>query len=169
VRGSLGVPIADALRPGPNRLTVTVTTDQLDGGLRNVLYLAGDFGVALDPFGITERALSGHFEAYEANGLPFYAGVIDYGLIFHLDAVPEGELALLAPETETPFHEAAEIAVNGGPVRPVLWEPRQVRVPTAELRVGENRLAVRVTTSLIRAFEGQWFDYEAHRYRDVGA
>ena len=34
--------------------------------------------------------------------------------------------------------------------------------------MGENLLRIRFYTALIRSFEGQWFDYEAHRYRDVG-
>jgi hypothetical protein len=42
-------------------------------------------------------------------------------------------------------------------------------VPASQLRIGENRLLARVYTSLIRSFEGQWFDYISHTYRDVGA
>ena len=66
------------------------------------------------------------------------------------------------------LHEAADVSINDSDTLPVLWEPRQIEVPTSVLRVGENLLRIRVYTALIRSFEGQWFDYEAHRYRDVG-
>jgi hypothetical protein len=168
VRGSLGVEVTSALRPGANVLRVDLTTDRLDGGLRNVLYLAGDFGVALDPPALVPRDPDGHFETYEANGLPFYAGVIDYALTVDLAALPDTEVVLVALDTAPPCHEAIEVAINGGPARPILWQPREVVVPTGELRLGHNHLDVRVYTSLIRGFEGQWFDYGAHRYRDVG-
>jgi hypothetical protein len=48
------------------------------------------------------------------------------------------------------------------------WTPREVVLPVRFLHAGENVLRTRVLTTLIRSFEGQWFDYEAHRYREVG-
>jgi len=81
--------------------------------------------------------------------------------------VPDSHTTLVSLETPEPFHEAAEVSINDSDTLPVLWEPRQVEVPTSVLRVGENLLRLRVYTTLIRSFEGQWFDYDAHRYRDV--
>ncbi len=43
-----------------------------------------------------------------------------------------------------PFYEASEVSVNGGPFAPVLWEPRQVVLPVAQLRVGQNTLCTRL-------------------------
>jgi hypothetical protein len=64
-------------------------------------------------------------------------------------------------------HDALTIAINDGPVLPLLWEPRQVRYPTAALQVGENRVEIRLYTTLIRAFEGAIFDEAAHEYRPI--
>ncbi|MCD6285404.1 MAG: hypothetical protein J7M39_05770, partial [Anaerolineae bacterium] len=167
VRGSLGADITAALQPGANTIRVEVTTDRLDGGLLNPLYLAGSFGVVLAPLGLVAVKVDGAFERYVDNLLPYYAGVVDYTMRFTLLAVPESPTALVSLETPEPFHEAAEVSINDGDRLPVLWEPRQVEVPTSVLRVGDNSLRVRVYTTLIRSFEGQWFDYDAHRYRDV--
>jgi len=167
VRGSLGAGITAALQPGANTIRVEVTTDRLDGGLLNPLYLAGSFGVVLAPLGLVAPKVDGAFERYVDNLLPTYAGVVDYTMRFSLPVVPEGHTTLVALETPEPFHEAAEVSINESDTLPVLWEPRQVEVPTSVLRVGENLLRVRVYTTLIRSFEGQWFDYDAHRYRDV--
>lgn len=167
VRGSLGADVSRAMRPGANTLVVTVTTDRMDGGLLNPLYLAGPFGVTLSPLGLTPSATEGQFEDYIGNRLPFYAGRIEYQTSFTLASVPEREQAVLVFDYGAPFHEASEVSVNGGPFAPVLWEPRQVVLPVAQLRVGQNTLCTRVYTTLIRSFEGQTFDYGAHRYQSI--
>ncbi|MCU0522093.1 MAG: hypothetical protein MUF84_15550 [Anaerolineae bacterium] len=167
VRGSLGAEISDALVHGGNTLVVTVTTDRLDGGLLNPLYLAGLFGVTLAPLGLVAPGVEGQFEDYVGNRLPFYAGALEYETAFDLPSVPTGEQVVLAIVYSGPFHEATEVSVNGSAYQCVLWAPRQIIVPAALLRAGANRLCTRVHTTLIRSFEGQWFDYTAHRYREV--
>jgi hypothetical protein len=168
VRGSLGVDVTDLLQQGENTIRVEVVTDRPDGGLLNPLYLAGDFGVALNPVRLVDREKTGAFERYEDNLLPYYAGVIDYTTRFVLHHVPSTEDVILHFEYDGPFHEATEVSVNGSPYQPVVWQPRCVLLLTKYLTVGENILNTRVYTTLNRSFEGQWFDYEAHQVRDVG-
>jgi hypothetical protein len=168
VRGSLGIEVSEALKPGRNAIRVEVRTAGGDGGLLNPLYLAGDFGVALDPVRLVPRPSEGVFEGYEENLLPYYAGAIDYGSEFTLEEAPQGQQVLVEFDYEVPFYEAAEVSINGGQYQPVPWEPRVIALPDEALRVGTNTLRTRVYTTQIRAFEGQWFDYAAHRYRDVG-
>jgi hypothetical protein len=168
VRGSIGLDVTRYLRQGQNDITVWVHTDRLDGGLRNPLYLAGDFGVKLNPHHLINRAPVGRFEDYKANGLPFYAGLVEYEAAFTLEKVPEGDSALVQVEHGVPFQEASEVAFNDGEWRPLLWSPYQTLVPTHELRRGGNKLSIRVYTNLIRSFEGQIFDIAQHTYRDIG-
>ncbi len=193
VRGSLGADITRLLRPGPNALRIEIEAAQPEGGLLNPLYLAGDCGVALNPLRLIERPEIGGFETYEANGLPFYAGVIEYTLDFDLDpgslgpcARPDaqreasrmrdnarnglnyaGEHCLVDFVTDAPFHEACEVSINSGVWRTLAWEPRCLELPASDLMAGRNQARVKVYTTLIRAFEGQWFDYEAHCYREI--
>jgi hypothetical protein len=167
VRGSLGVDITDALEQGENAIRVEVVTDKPDGGLLNPLYLAGDFGVALNPVRLVQREREGSFEQYEDNLLPYYAGVIEYTTDFVLDRLPADDQVILEFDYGQPFHEATEVSVNGSAYKPVLWQPRCVQLPTACLRVGKNHLKTKVYTTRIRSFEGQWFDYKLHEYRDV--
>ncbi|MBN1219246.1 MAG: hypothetical protein JXM69_09990 [Anaerolineae bacterium] len=167
VRGSLGVEITALLHQGENTLHVEVLTDRLDGGLLNPLYLAGDFGVTLNPVRLGPRERSGDFEQYQENLIPYFAGVIRYTTRFELAEIPAAAHVLLQFEYDGPFHEATEVSVNGSPYQPVLWQPRCVKLSAHHLVTGENILKTRVYTTLIRSFEGQWFDYQSHTYRDV--
>ena len=169
VRGSQSLDLAAHLRQGTNSLNLYVRTDRLDGGLLNPLYLAGDFGVAgVAPPRLVDRAPAGRFEAWEENGLPYYAGAVEYTADIVLGELPGGGELLVTLTFPLPFQEAAEVAFNGGPWHPVLWSPYRALISTSEVREGVNSLALRVYTTLIRSFEGQYFDIENHKYCEVG-
>jgi hypothetical protein len=169
VRGSLGADLTRHLRPGRNVIQVEVATDRHDGGLVNALYLAGDFAVALDGPSLTHRKPYGEFEAYEANGLPYYAGVAEYEMQVHVEEAPNEQPVLADFEFGPAFEDACEVSVNGGDWHALPWSPRQVLLPAGTLRAGANDLRVRVYTSLGRAFEAQVFDVPSHAYRDITA
>lgn len=167
VRGSLGVDITQMLRPGENEIVILVDAPGAEGGLVNALYLAGEFGVLLEPERLVKRQPEGLFEDYEGNRLPYYAGTVEYVTSFELAELPSGEVEVELAY-QKPFREAAAVSINGSPWVPVPWEPRRFRLESRWLRQGRNALTTRVHTTLSRAFEGQWFDDDAHVYRRVG-
>lgn len=167
VRGSLGLDLTPWLQDGTNRLTLEVATQRLDGGLRNPLYLAGDFGVELAPLRLIPRPSGGRFEDYEANALPHFSGVLDYLAEVDIEKLPDDERILLELVLPAPCEEALELSLNGNPFHPLPWSPRRLLIARNELVSGANHLRLRVRTSLIRAFEGQRFDPETHAYRDL--
>jgi hypothetical protein len=154
VRGTLGTDITDLLAGGPNVISVVVSTGRPDGGLVNPLYLCGDFRVDLDPVAMGERGKDGTFEDHEANGLPFYAGVIEYRTRFDLENVPASGPVMAEVDFGVPFKDACEVSVNDGTWTPVLWSPRCLMLPADSLKKQGNRLGIRVYTSLSRAFDG---------------
>jgi hypothetical protein len=165
VRGNLGLDVSKWICSGVNRLSILLETSRPDGGLLNPLYLAGGFSAVLNPLGIAPPVRSGRFEQHEQNGLPFYAGCIEYSRTIALPALPEGRDATLRFDCDFPFRDAALVSLNNGEWRELLWEPRSARVPASELLEGENDLRIRVYTSLLRAFEGERFDEESHASR----
>jgi hypothetical protein len=167
VRGSLGVALGGRLQAGHNTIQVEVTTDLPGGGLLNPLYLAGDFGLTSHPLGLVERATLGHFETYSANGLPFYAGAVEYYTLFELAELPLDARVLMQLVPDAPFHEACQVSFNGNQWYDLPWGPYQLLLDTSELRLGQNDLAVRVYTTLIRSFEGQEFDSDTHQYKNI--
>lgn len=95
VRGTRGVEVTALVVSGRNIVHLEVTTDRLDGGLLNPLYLAGSFGVEVSPPRIVPIPQGGDFEAYDENLLPYYAGTLVYHMSFGLESVPEGEAVIL--------------------------------------------------------------------------
>jgi len=167
VRGSLGTNITPFIKPGTNTITIDLITHRPDGGLVNPLYLAGDFAVTLNPNTLSNRPETGGFETYDQNGLPYYAGIIEYEMPFTLNTLPDGDTLLTHLAFETLFLEACEIAINNSDYHPLLWSPYTCPIPRDILTEGENILKIRVYTSLIRSFEGQRFDHETHTYHDI--
>ena len=167
VRGSLGTNITPFIKSGTNTITIDLITHRPDGGLVNPLYLAGDFAVTLNPNTLSNRSEEGGFETYEQNGLPYYAGIIEYEMPFTLNTIPEGNTLLTHLAFDEPFLEACEIAINNTKYHPLLWSPYTCTIPRDILTTGENTIKIRVYTSLIRSFEGQHFDHETHTYHDI--
>ena len=94
--------------------------------------------------------------------------MIEYALDIDLPVVPQGERVIVDFVTDVPFHDACEVSINAGPWHALAWEPRCLELASAELRSSKNEVRVKVYTTLIRAFEGQWFDHDAHCYREIG-
>lgn len=165
VRGCLGTSITRVVRPGTNAIEIELTTNRPDGGVLNPVYLAGDFGVEPSPLRLVNRASHGRFEAWTENGLPYYSGIVQYECSLHIDDPPAADPSdhrLFELVFPTPFEEACSIQVNGNAWHDSLWSPRIVSIPRDELCSGENRVTIRVYTSLIRAFDGANWDIEAH-------
>ncbi len=167
VRGSLGLDVTRDLAAGRNRVTVEVVTDRPDGGLVNPLYLAGDFGVGLEPLALRPRSADGRLEDYTGNSAPFYSGTVEYRMQATLRGAPRDGSALLELALPPHFEEACEVSLNEHPFRPAPWSPYRILVPAAEIRNGANDVRVRVHTTLARAFDGTRFDAGAHRYVPV--
>jgi len=104
---------------------------------------------------------------WEENGLPYYAGVVEYETTFDLESIPNADSVLVEVNHGIPFQDATEVSVNGDDWRPMPWSPYCILLPSSELREEDNALKIRVYTTLIRSFEGQWFDIDGHCYRDV--
>ena len=167
VRGSLAIDVTSHLKTGTNVLSIDLVSDRPDGGLLNALYLVGDFSVECDPVAITERTPIGAFEDYEANGLPFYAGVVEYQTCFEIEVVPGEDRVLAMLDFQETFLEACEVSVNDSDWRSLPWSPYAFAMDTDDLHAGTNMLRIRVYTSLIRSFEGQRFNHHLHTQQAI--
>ncbi len=171
VRGTGSLSLDGALSQGRNTLEIFCDAEKLDDGLVSPLYLAGDFLVNRDD-SLTAAPPKGRFtpcrfDDYRQMGLPYYSGRLLYAFDFNYGSTTEStgktRLELLPP---VPFQDALEISLNGGPFLPAPWMPYRVETDASALNEGTNRVELRVSTSLIRTFEGTRFDIKNHCYEE---
>lgn len=167
VRGSIAADITGVLQPGRNTIAITLTTDRADGGLRNPLYLAGDFAARLDGPALQPLPETGAFGAWEDNGLPWFAGALVYRGTVEIATVPDGDCVEVELDLPYDFQDTCEVSLNGGSWQPMGWSPYRVAVPASTLHHGSNEVALRVHTPLGRAFDGLRFDVDSHTPQPV--
>jgi hypothetical protein len=167
-------------RPQLHELVIDATLRSSEEGLRDSLYVVGDFAVwAPTPRAnapgerapvqarIGEAPKEVPFGGLEDAGLPYFAGTVEYERDFELPDVGNAELVLVALDLPPHFEDALEVAFGAGRFHPVAWSPRRVLVPRCELSDHLCTVRVRLLTTLVRAFEGRWFDPAVHAYREV--
>lgn len=153
-----GVDVTPWLRPGGNTIAITVTTRRPDGGLRNPLYLHGDFAVLPEqrivaPFRIAP------FGDLAAAGLPHACGTLEWEADVGLPAAPHGiRSALRLPRLVV---DAYECALDDGPWQPVAWAPRRALLPPWV--AGMHRLRIRQHLPLSHCFHAESWDAARHR------
>ncbi|MFW6268847.1 MAG: hypothetical protein ACOC4G_02090 [Bacillota bacterium] len=167
IRGSLGFEITDLLEKGENVIKVKLTASKANHGLQNPLYLAGNFGVELEPVTLVPLTDNSVFEDYESNLIPYYSGIVEYETEINISQLPDSDKVILKLYIGDEFHQAAQISINGGEWKNSLWEPRYIKYPTDWLNQGKNQIKIKVYTTLIRSFEGMKFDYKNHEYVDI--
>ncbi|MBQ7064037.1 MAG: hypothetical protein IJM90_04005 [Firmicutes bacterium] len=160
---NLAEEVTELLRPGRNHLKVQVECTLNSDGLRNPIYIMGDFAVRADQICTVEPARSagipGH---YDENGLPFYAGEVRYSRSFEYDGEPEGRKVLDLSDLGT--QDVCRVLLNGTDLGVCAWTPRTLEIPDGVLQQGENRIELVIQTTLSGLFEGEFFDIQSHRY-----
>ena len=177
-RPVLKTELADICR-GRNRLTVHVSCTKDQDGLRNPLYILGDFGVRLgeaDERAFEKPAQGGRMlEVIAAqsdgvpgkdveNGLPYYAGEACFTQAFTWDG---GSAPAALDLSALELSDAVRVYLNGTDLGMNAWEPRRVLIPQGVLQTGENVLELRVWNTMQGFYEGQTFDRALHRYVDL--
>lgn len=157
------VDVSAWLKEGENQLTVKVNTCESFGGVRNPLYLFGDFGVELtaDGMAVVSSVTEGFLKNQKENKIPFYAGKI-HGETRLMASGRERRLSIHDPWLQ----DAAEVRINGTSLGSRCYVPYQYEIPQGILSQGSNRLEIILSNTLIGLYEGQYFDREAHAYKN---
>lgn len=164
---NLAADIRSYLQTGINHITVRVHCEKNYDGLRNPLYIFGDFGVEVGSGVCTAvpAPKTGPFHQPLFNGLPFYAGDVTYSRKVQLDQKPAGSVAL---NLNAPgLQDAVQVVVNGKDCGVCAWTPRTMSVPAEFWITGDNTVELVVSNTLAGLFEGQYFNQEEHRYIQV--
>ncbi len=141
------------LRVGLNELTVTLTARRGDDGLRDPVYLEGDFGVEARmgalPVMTAVPSLTDPSAAVHA-GFPYYSGEVS----FVREAGFAGAREIRMPWLDEAYHDSAELFVDGvsAGVRP--WPPYTWTAAARE----KSELTLVTRCPLCLRYEGRVFD-----------
>ncbi|MBW7453407.1 hypothetical protein K0U00_05080, partial [Paenibacillus sepulcri] len=165
--------IASMLRVGDNEISVSVRISSDEDGLLDAIYLAGSFGVELQPtlgsalpvisaVPRTAASLPHHY----TEGFPYYAGALRFTrqLDMSLPARTD-EIDIQFADWETTL--SVQIRLNGHDLGVQSWSPYRWRASSAQLRSEGNTIEVDITNTLVGLLEGAYFDYREHKLQPL--
>lgn len=184
--------ILPMVRAGRNEIEITVRVERDEDGIRDPLYLWGDFGVEGRNGDLVLTALP---EAAKPDrpwysGFPYYSGEICFERTFRPEELAElsrelrlsglsevSEVSELAGDKDasglpaefplrlgftSPVYDCIEVEMNGHSLGVKAYAPYEWLCAREYLRDGENRVAVRITNTLANMLDGTYFDYDRH-------
>lgn len=166
------------IRKGQNEIRVEVTAASDSDGLRDPVYLRGDFGVNVegmtgeggeegDRISITEMPERASLDLDYIKGFPFYSGTFRFDTVLEVDQVPE-RFRLRLDKKEC-CHECLEIFINGRSLGVRGFSPYTWYGDGELLRQGKNEVKICLTNTLAAMLDGTWFDYDSHCLKHVEA
>lgn len=155
--------VVGAVLPGENLLEITVTATRSGQGLRNPLYLAGDFSVAKKDGWNLGPAVDVGTLVELTKGLRHYAGDLSWTTEIRPGLPGPQELAITDPD----YRLATQLLVNGRDLGVRAWHPFVWPLPQ-DLDVSQPlTVELRVSTTRIGYFEGQTYEAAQDRYISV--
>lgn len=149
--------ITEYLCEGKNEIAVSVLAQNDWDGIRDPIYLLGEFGVKNGR--ITKKPERAALCERYIEGFPYYSGEFSFRGSFALDTeIRQADISLSCSEK---LHDCIELIVNGISLGVRAFAPNTWRVYEGILKK-ENTFEIRYTNTLIHMLEGSYFDYEAH-------
>ena len=183
--GNQAVNISGSLVNGYNEIRIDVKISKDEDGLRDPIYLMGDFGVRSQEE--THADNFGQFDTCKAvylndipeyarintpycEGYPYYSGCMEYTKLFDLEELSfdpallerfkEAEISF---QNERSQYDCVELILNGHSLGVAAWTPYVWNVKKEMLLNHGNKVNVRVTNTLANMLDGTFFDYGSHQ------
>ncbi len=166
---NLAAEVTGLLRAGRNQIEITVRTEVSYGGMRNPVYLFGEFGVEREDetWKLTPLKVKCSVEHMAEAGLPFYSGEIVFRR--RLAPVENIEQPVKLKLDADWFSDSVRLRVGGYETEPCAWQPYVFEIPGNVLKKEGTDVELAVRTSAIALFEGQRFNRKTHSYEDYFA
>lgn len=154
---------------GENEITVQINVKKDSDGLRDPLYLYGDFGVQMTKNGrewliATPEVVSLNMKTMEQ--FPYYSGTFCFHTKIFVEQLYKNYEVKL--DVEYDCHDCIEIIVNKKSVGVRAFAPYTWQVQGECFTIGENEIEICITNTLAAMLDGTWFDYDKHILRKIG-
>lgn len=158
-QNNISCPVSSYIKEGENWIEIKVAAERDFDGIRDPLYLMGDFGVEGEH--LTDMPKSGKLGEGYVKGFPYYSGEMVFTARF---SYPKGldQDAVIELDGITDFYECLEMRVNGHNLGARVFTPYRFACRKEWLEE-ENTVELIYNNTLIHMLEGSYFDYENHR------
>ncbi len=167
--------IGEWINQGVNSIECEIDIEKSENGIRDPLYLYGDFGVYFDE---NRQARIGAmptdvtYNSSYIEGIPYYSG--EYSLtttvelnenqILEMDKFKNGVVSLsLGKELYFGF----EVIVNGQSLGTRIYAPYIWKCNNKVWKKGKNQVEIKVTNTLSNMMDGTFFDYDKHAVVEI--
>lgn len=151
--------ISHLLKEGTNEFLVTVIAGHDWDGIRDPLYIIGDFGVKGGE--ITEKPDKAALCKGYIEGFPYYSGEFRFKTSLRCDVGSLNEEMNLRLGCSHEIFECLEVIVNGISLGVKAFSPYTWRIKKDILKE-ENTVEIVYANTLIHMLEGSYFDYDNH-------
>lgn len=154
--------ITDYVKQGENTLELSVTAYKESDGLRDPMYLLGNFGVSKEHT-LTAQPKEVLFDSHYIEGFPYYSGkmTLKQKIVIHPEELSE-ENSLSFDFGDTCL-DCLEVKLNGESLGVRTFTPYQWNCPKELVRQGENEIELVRINTLANMLDGTYFDYEKHK------
>lgn len=156
--------VASYLRKGQNEILIEVEVTKDSDGVRDPIYLYGDFGVISGEQGmvITRMPEEAMYRETYTEGFPYYSGTTSYSTTLSLDDNKASEIDALRFDFGDSRYDCMEVLVNGTSIGVRAFSPYTFPVEKNVLKAGPNEITLKVTNTLSNMLDGTYFDYKKH-------
>ncbi len=164
---NLAVNIGNYINDGMNYIKVNVTSELSYGGLRNPLYIFGDFAVKKenDTWCLCPYEKKGRMESFKDLGLPFYYGEVIFSLEAELPKI-DNEFINIELEAEW-LTDSVRLIIGDYETEPLAWKPYIFKVPARLIKGAKQEIKIKLRNTALGLFEGNEFCREKHAYVNV--
>lgn len=160
--------ITPYIKKGINKLIAEVDITKDSDGIRDPLYLYGEFGVSEPADGrrtIVSVPKEAAFDLNYIKGFPYYSGTFNFITKLNVqeqDVNEKYESYEIRLDIGNECHECIELLVNGKTLGAKAFSPYVWKCNKEDINIGSNGVEIKLTNTLAPMLDGIWFDYDKH-------
>lgn len=149
---------------GKNEIVIEVLVTKDSDGVRDPIYLYGDFGVVPSNQGMVliKQPQKAVYKDTYPEGFPYYSGTISYETEINLKEEQAESTELLRFDFGDTRYDCMELLANGTSLGSRAFTPYAFPVEKGILKPGTNTIILKVTNTLSNMLDGTYFDYKKH-------
>ncbi|MGB8454727.1 MAG: glycosyl hydrolase [Anaerocolumna sp.] len=150
---------------GENELLIQVQAEKSEDGVRDSLYLLGNFSVKKGihcEYSLCKKLDEVKIQKEYIESFPFYSGTFTFETSICINKKNMEEQYRLTLDIGEELHDTIEVTVNHVSLGVRSYAPNCWYGKTKDLNDGSNGVVIHITNTLANMLDGTYFDYDTH-------